>query len=124
MCLAMSRVASYLFGSWSLLEVSLLNVMLSPANRHYRCLLLYDRRFNISVCHVCILVMTDNAMRIKLKCKIYNIIVKPAIIYGYENWAVKKNDRQKPRTRMLIWARGKSKKDHIKNEDIWRRRQT
>ena len=36
---------------------------------------------------------------------------------------VKKNDTQKLHTtemRMLRWARGKTKKDHIKNEDTWR----
>ena len=43
--------------------------------------------------------------------------------YGSECWAVKKNDTQKLHTtemRMLRWARGKTKKDRIKNEDIWR----
>ena len=35
----------------------------------------------------------------------------------------KKNDTQKQNTTemsMLRWARGKTKKDHIKNDDIWR----
>ena len=68
-------------------------------------------------------VMCDKKIPIKLKDKIYKTIVKPAMIYGSECWAVKKNDTQKLHTtemRMLIWARGKTKKDHIKNEDIWR----
>ena len=68
-------------------------------------------------------VMCDKKMPIKLKDKIYKTIVKPAMIYGSECWAVKKNDIQKLHTtemRMLRWARGKTKKDHIKNEDIWR----
>ena len=45
------------------------------------------------------------------------------IWYGSECWAVKKNDTQKlhpTEMRMMRWARGKTKKDHIKNEDIWR----
>ena len=84
-------------------------------------------------CHVeCILqairrrrrrVMCDKKMHIKLKDKIYKTIVKPAIIYGSECWAVKKNDTQKLHTtemRMLRWAGCKTKKDHINNEDIWR----
>ena len=68
-------------------------------------------------------VMCDKKMPIKLKDKIYKTIVKPAMIYGSECWAVKKNDIQKLHTtdmRMLRWARGKTKKDHINNEDIWR----
>ena len=68
-------------------------------------------------------VMCDKNMPIKLKNKIYKTIVKPAMIYGSECWAVKKNDTQKLHTtemRMLRWARGKTNKDHIKNEDIWR----
>ena len=68
-------------------------------------------------------VMCDKKMLLKLKDKIYKTIVKPAMIYGSECWAVQKNDTQKLHTtemRMLRWARGKTKKDHIKNEDIWR----
>ena len=67
--------------------------------------------------------MCDKKMPIMLKDKIYKTIVKPAMIYGSECWAVKKNDTQKLHTtemRMLRWARGKTKKDHVKNEDIWR----
>ena len=72
-------------------------------------------------------VRCDKKMPIKLKDKIYKTIVKPATIYGSECWAVKKNDTQKLHTtemRMLRWARGKTKKDHVKNEDIWREANT
>ena len=68
-------------------------------------------------------VMCDKKMPINLKDMIYKTIVKPAMICGPERWAVKKNDTQKLHTTemiMLRWARGKNKKDHIKNEDIWR----
>ena len=68
-------------------------------------------------------VKCDKKMPIKLKDKIYKTIVKPAMIYGSECWAVKKNDTQKLHTtemRMLRWARCNTKKDHINNEDIWR----
>ena len=40
-----------------------------------------------------------------------------------EYWAVKNNNTQKLHTTemiSMIWARGKTKKDHIMNEDIWR----
>ena len=69
-------------------------------------------------------VMCDKNMPIKLKdIKIFKTIVKPAMIYGSECWAVKITDTQKLHTtemRMLRWARGKTNKDHINNEDIWR----
>ena len=41
---------------------------------------------------------------------------------GMNDRTVKKNDTQNytPEMRMLRCARGKTKKDHIKNEDIWR----
>ena len=48
-------------------------------------------------------------------------IIKPAMTYGCECWAVKKKDTQTlPTTemRMLRWVRDKTKKDNIKNEDI------
>ena len=53
------------------------------------------------------------------------MIVNPAMVYRSECWvAVKKNDTHKLHTtemRIMSWAtRGKTKKYHIKNEDIWR----
>ena len=42
--------------------------------------------------------MCDKKMPIKLKYKIYKTIVKPAMIYGSECWAVDKNDTQKLQT--------------------------
>ena len=62
-------------------------------------------------------------MPMKVKDKIYRTIVKPVMIYRSECWAVKKNDTQKLHTtemRMPRLARGETKMDHIKNEDIWR----
>ncbi len=41
--------------------------------------------------------------------------------YGSECWAVKKKDENKLNStemRMLRWARGKTRLDHIRNEDI------
>ena len=65
----------------------------------------------------------ENIAYCSIKDKIYKIIVKPAMIYGSECWAVKKKDTQKLLTTemgMLRWARGKTKKDCINNEDIWK----
>ena len=45
----------------------------------------------------------------------------PATTYGSECWAIKKKDRNKLKSaamRMLRWARGKTRLDHIRNEDI------
>ncbi len=44
-----------------------------------------------------------------------------AMTYGSECWAVKKKDENKLNSaemRMLRWARGKTRLDHIRNEDI------
>ena len=46
------------------------------------------------------------------------IYIYTCMIYGSECWVVNKKDTQElPITemRMLIWARGNTKKDHIKN---------
>ena len=48
-------------------------------------------------------------------------IIRPAMTYGSECWAVKKKDESKLNSaemRMLRWARGKTRLDHIRNEDI------
>ena len=67
-------------------------------------------------------VMCDKKMPMKLKDNIYKPTVKSAMIYGSECWAVKTNDTQQLHTtemRTLRWARGKTKKDHITNEDMF-----
>ena len=70
-------------------------------------------------------VMCDTKMPIKLNDKIYRTIVKPAMVYRSECLAVKKNDIQPPPPHttvmgMLRWDGDKTKKDHTKNEDVWR----
>ena len=47
-------------------------------------------------------VMCDKKMPIKLKDKIYKTIVKPAMIYGSECWAVKKNAFGHPEATLTI----------------------
>ena len=57
----------------------------------------------------------------KLKDKVFKTIIRPAMTYGSECWAVKKKDENKLKSaemRMLRWARGKTRLDHIRNEDI------
>ncbi len=48
-------------------------------------------------------------------------MIRPAMTYGSEGWVVKKKDANKLNSaemRMLRWARGKTRLDHIRNEDI------
>ena len=66
-------------------------------------------------------VMCDRKMPVELKDKVFKTIIRPAMTYGSECWAVKKKDENKLNSaemRMLRWARGKTRLDHIRNEDI------
>ena len=66
-------------------------------------------------------VMCDRKMPVELKDKVFKTIIRPAMTYGSECWAVKKKDESKLNSaemRMLRWARGKTRLDHIRNEDI------
>ena len=49
--------------------------------------------------------------------------IKLAMVYGAECWAVRKKEERKLHTtemRMLRWARGKTRLDHVRNVDIWK----
>ena len=66
-------------------------------------------------------VMCDRKMPVKLKAKVYTTIIRPAMTCRSECWAVKmkdENNLNSAEMRMLRWARGKTKLDHIRNEDI------
>ena len=63
-------------------------------------------------------VMCDRKIRVELKDK---TIIRPAMTYGSECWAVKKKYENKLNSAemgMLRWARGKTRLDHVRNEDI------
>ena len=62
----------------------------------------------------------DRKMPVKLKDKVFKTIIRPAMTYGSECWAVKKNENKlnSAEMRMLRWARGKTRLDHIRNEEI------
>ena len=49
--------------------------------------------------------------------KVYNTIVKPAMMYASETWAVKKS-QYVAEIRVLKWMRGVTKMDRISNERI------
>ena len=66
-------------------------------------------------------VMCDRKMPVELKDKVFKTIIRPAMTYGSECWAIKKKDENQLNSaemRMLRWARGKTSLDHIRNEDI------
>ena len=57
----------------------------------------------------------------KLKSKLYKTVVRPAIVYGNECWALRKQEEQRLHTtdmKMLRWSQGKTRKGRIKNETI------
>ena len=67
------------------------------------------------------MVMCDRKMHVEFKDKVFKAIMRPAMTYGSECWAVKKKDENKLNSaemRMLRWARGKTQLDHVRNEDI------
>ena len=55
----------------------------------------------------------------------YKTAIKPAMVYGAECRAVRNKEERKLHTtelraRMLWWARGKTRLDHVRNVDIWK----
>ena len=68
-------------------------------------------------------VMCDRNIPTKLKDKVYKTAIKPAMVYGAESWVVRKKKERKlhiTEMRMLRWARGKTRLDHVRNVDIWK----
>ena len=92
--------------------------MVKCRSLHYLSNPLYNRNlFGARYC--CILC---GVLPIKLEDRIYKTIVKPAMIYGSECWAIKKNDTQKLHTtemRMLRWVEAKSRRTtvHVLREE-------
>ncbi|RZB84080.1 LINE-1 reverse transcriptase-like [Glycine soja] len=65
--------------------------------------------------------LCDAKIPIKLKGKFYRTVVRPAILYGTECWAVKSQHENKvgvAEMRMLRWMCGKTQQDKIRNEAI------
>ena len=66
-------------------------------------------------------VIYDKKVPMKLKSKLYKTVVRPAMLYGSECWALRKQEEQRLHTtemKMLRWSQRKTRKDTIKNEII------
>ena len=66
-------------------------------------------------------VIYDKKVPMKLKSNLYKTVVRPAMVYGSECWALRKQEEQRLHTtemKMLRWSQGKTRKDRIKNETI------
>ena len=69
-------------------------------------------------------IICDRKVPRKLKCKIYQTVVRPALLYGAESWAVVKYDEDlmsRTEMRMLRWILWFSRLEKLKNEEIRRR---
>ena len=66
-------------------------------------------------------VLCDRNINIRTKGKIYKTVVRPAMLYGAETWATKKNQEKRldvAEMKMLRWTSGVTKLDRIRNERI------
>ena len=66
-------------------------------------------------------VLCDKKVPVKLKDNVYKTVIKPTMTYGAECWAVRKKDENRlhvAEIRMLQWIRGKTRKDHVRNQII------
>ena len=60
-------------------------------------------------------------MKVKFKGKVYKTIVRPAMVYGAETWAVQKAHEKKMEVavmQMLRWTCGATRLNKIRNEKI------
>ena len=64
-------------------------------------------------------ILCDRRISLRVKGKVYRTVVRPAMLYGAETWAVKKAHEKKldvAEMRMLRWMSGVTKMDRIRNE--------
>ena len=63
----------------------------------------------------------DKKMPLKLKSKVYEVIVRPALTRGSDCWAMKTNNKRKIATtkmRVLLGTLGVSRLKRVRNEEI------
>ena len=66
-------------------------------------------------------ILCDRRISLRVKGKVYKTVIRPAMMYGAETWAVKKAQGKKldvAEMRMLTWMSGVTKLDRIRNERI------
>ena len=66
-------------------------------------------------------ILCDRRISLRVRGKVYKTVVRPAMMYGAETWAVKKAHEKKldvAEMRMLRWMSGVTKMDRIRNERI------
>ena len=66
-------------------------------------------------------ILCDRRISLRVKGKVYKTVVRPAMMYGAETWAVKNAHEKKldvAEMRMLRWMSGVTKMDRIRNERI------
>ena len=66
-------------------------------------------------------VLGDKRMPVKLKGKVYETVIRPAMLYGAETWATTKRQEKRIEVTdmgMLRWMCGVTRKDKIRNEHI------
>ena len=66
-------------------------------------------------------IMCDKNIPKWLKGRVYKSMIRPALMYGTETWAIKKAEERKMQTtemRMLRWVIGKTRKDRVRNEEV------
>ena len=66
-------------------------------------------------------ILCDRRISLIVKGKVYTMVVRPAMMYGAETWAVKKAQEKKldvAEMRMLRWMSGVTKLDRIRNDRI------
>ncbi len=66
-------------------------------------------------------VLCDRRMYAKIKGKVYRAVVRPALMYRAETWALKKAHERKLEVadmRMVRWLCGVTRLDKIRNERI------
>ena len=66
-------------------------------------------------------ILCDRRISLRVQEKVYKTVVRPAMIYRADTWAVKKAQEKKldvAKMRMLRWVRGVTKLHRIRNERI------
>ena len=66
-------------------------------------------------------VLCDRRIPLKLKGRVYRMVVRPALLYGVECWPIKKSQVQRmsvAEMRMIRWICGHTRLDKIRNEVI------